>query len=84
MTKIENKTIFKEAYHYTECGLDDVYIASGIDIDSEGNIMIKSIRLHRAIAERLVFSSRKLKGKEVAIAGIFLIGRKKAYNPNRC
>ena len=65
--------IEKEAYHYTECGLDDVYIASGIDIDSEGNIMIKSIEaLHRAIAERLVFSSRKLKGKEVRYCRHFL------------
>lgn len=53
-------------FHYTDCGLDDVYLKNGYTIDDEGNLFIKDIHgLHRTIGISLVFLGRKLKGKEI-------------------
>ena len=57
-----------EKYHYTECGLDNIYI-TGLqfqdDIKSD-NIMVPAIeRLHKLIAEILIHKPEALNGKEL-------------------
>lgn len=54
------------AYLYKECGLDDVVLLNGYSFDRDGNLSIIDIHgLHKAIAQSRVFSSHKLKGKEI-------------------
>lgn len=59
----------KEPLHYTACGLDDVYLLSGYEIEktSEGEgISIKNLdRLHKAIGCHLVREKKALSGKEL-------------------
>lgn len=53
-------------FHYTECGLDNVYLSNGYSIDKDGALFIEDILgLHRAIGFSLVHCGRKLKGKEI-------------------
>ena len=53
-------------YHYTECGLDNIYLVNGFDIDSEGNLTINDIHgLHKAIGRLLVTKPDLLSGKEI-------------------
>lgn len=53
-------------YHYTESGLDNVYLVNGYDLDKDGTLFIEDIHgLHKFIAETLVYLPRKLKGKEI-------------------
>lgn len=59
----------KEPYHYTECGLDDVYLTSGYEIRQtpygEG-VAIKHVEeLHQAIGHALVTEKKVLSGKEL-------------------
>ena len=59
----------KEPFHYTHCGLDDVYLLSGYEIDEtpygEG-VSIKHVDdLHRAIGLYIVKNKKDLAGKEV-------------------
>jgi transcriptional regulator with XRE-family HTH domain len=52
-------------YHYTECGLDNVYLSNGFEI-SKDEIFIHDIHgLQRAIGFSLVFKSGLLQGNEV-------------------
>jgi DNA-binding transcriptional regulator YiaG len=55
-------------YHYTECGLDNIYLQNGYDksdLDGESYISIDSIdELHVAIGELLVEQSIALSPKE--------------------
>ncbi|MGM0541874.1 MAG: helix-turn-helix domain-containing protein [Pseudomonadota bacterium] len=55
-------------YHYTECGLDNIYLQNGYnesDLDGESYISIDSIdELHAAIGELLVEQSIALSPKE--------------------
>ncbi len=57
------------AYHYTECGLDNVDLANGFtrhDTPYGPGIAIDDVDgLHRAIARRLAHARRPLAGKEV-------------------
>lgn len=54
------------SYHYTECGLDNVYLVNGYKIDGDGNLFIEDIGgLHKSIACKLLYLGRKFKGKEI-------------------
>jgi DNA-binding transcriptional regulator YiaG len=58
-----------EIYHYTECGLDNVFI-EGMDIvadhSGEETVVIKSIgQLHKVIAEGIVMMPSKISGREL-------------------
>lgn len=59
----------KDPYHYTECGLEDVYLMSGYEIreyDGEKGVAIKHVdELHRAIGRALVMEKKVLTGKEL-------------------
>lgn len=59
----------KAPYHYTACGLDDVYLLSGYEIEEtpygEGVSVKNADELHRAIGAYLVSSKKLLSGKEI-------------------
>jgi putative transcriptional regulator len=61
-------TTAQNLYHYTESGLDDVYLVNGFEyLESGGRrqVMIKDIEgLHKAIGRYLVFYKRSLTGRE--------------------
>jgi transcriptional regulator with XRE-family HTH domain len=59
----------KRAFHYTACGLDNVYLLSGVKIEKDpdyGQLVTieRSQDLHRAIALHLTHMERKLSGSE--------------------
>ncbi len=66
MTK---RAMTKEDYHYTECGLDNVYLANGfefVESSAGGQLVITDIEgLHAAIGECLVNQRNNLSGKEL-------------------
>lgn len=68
-TKTKKKSTIKlkqEKHHYTECGLDNIYLRNGWSIDEEGSLFIENIQgLHKAIALQLVTLKRTLKGREI-------------------
>jgi len=59
----------KDPYHYTACGLEDVWLANGYDveeIDGEAVIIVRKLdALHRAIGRFLVRRKKLLAGKEI-------------------
>jgi DNA-binding transcriptional regulator YiaG len=59
----------KPPYHYTMCGLDDVYLVSGYEraeTDYGSGVTIQNMDgLHRAIGEYLCRGKKTLNGKEV-------------------
>lgn len=58
-----------EPLHYTACGLDNVYLASGYEVREIAGERYTSVRdvedLHRAIAVSLVSDRKVLSGKEI-------------------
>lgn len=56
-------------YHYTECGLDNVYLTNGFDItknDDDEEIFIHDIHgLHKAIGFSIIFKQGLLIGNEI-------------------
>lgn len=57
-------------YHYTECGLDNIYLVNGYKItkskDGDEEIFIHDIHgLHKAIGKILVFKQGLLTGNEI-------------------
>lgn len=56
-------------YHYTECGLDDVYLVSGYTVEEtpygEGVSIRHVDKLHKAIGRYLVTEKKVLLGKEL-------------------
>jgi putative transcriptional regulator len=58
-----------EAYHYTESGLDNVYLASGYEfVDGPGGRYVKITDidgLHAAIGRTLVTEKKNLSGREI-------------------
>lgn len=60
---------FKAPYHYRGCGLDDVWLMSGYDVeevDGERAVSIRNLEgLWEAIATFLVTRKKVLKGKEI-------------------
>jgi DNA-binding transcriptional regulator YiaG len=56
-------------YHYTMCGLDDIYLVSGYELSEteygNGVVIDDMDGLHRAIGEYLVTSKKSLNPKEV-------------------
>lgn len=59
----------QEPLHYTECGLDDVYLVSGYERETtpygDGIIIRDLDNLHRAIGIYLVQEKKVLNGKEI-------------------
>jgi putative transcriptional regulator len=59
----------KQLYHYTMCGLDNIYLANGFEIhdtDYGSGISITDIDgLHRAIAKGIIYNGAKPSGKEI-------------------
>jgi DNA-binding transcriptional regulator YiaG len=59
----------KTPYHYTECGLDDVYLMSGyeeVQVDDDVAVAVKHVpELHKAIGHALVTAKKVLSGKEL-------------------
>jgi DNA-binding transcriptional regulator YiaG len=59
----------KEPYHYTECGLDDVYLLSGYEIEDTEYGQTVSVKdadaLHVAIGVYLATQTKVLSGKEL-------------------
>jgi DNA-binding transcriptional regulator YiaG len=59
----------KFPYHYTMCGLDDIYLVSGyepVETDYGSGVIIQhQDELHRAIAMHLATSKKALAGKEL-------------------
>ncbi len=54
-----------EAYHYTESGLNDIYLANGFEMNA-GRLRIHDIEgLHRAIGRWLVSTRKQLSGGEI-------------------
>jgi len=60
---------FRTPYHYTECGLDDVYLLSGYEVHNtshgEGVSVKDTDNLHRVIGEYLAMHKKIMSGKEV-------------------
>ena len=58
-------------YHYTESGLDNVYLVNGftyVDRPDGREVVIEDIDgLHRAIGEFLITNRKNLSGKEIRI-----------------
>lgn len=53
------------SYHYTECGLDNVYLDDGFEM-IDGEVTIKDIRgLHEAIGRALALHKPRLSGSEI-------------------
>jgi DNA-binding transcriptional regulator YiaG len=70
----------KKPYHYTECGLDNIYLNNGYTLEKDGSLFVQDIHgLHRCIGERLVFQGRKLKGKEVRFARHYMDLSQKSF-----
>lgn len=68
--KIDRTTAPDTPYHYTECGLDDVYLLGGYAMvhDSDYGELVSvqdALGLHRAIGLHLVEDRKALSGKEV-------------------
>lgn len=65
-----------EMYHYTACGLDTVYLASGYRremFDGEDYTAVRDVEgLHTAIAVALAVGRRPLKGNEIAFLRKYL------------
>jgi DNA-binding transcriptional regulator YiaG len=58
-----------EMHHYTECGLDNVFLGSGVTLGVEPGYgqtfaIEKMAGLHRAIADSLISQARTLNGAE--------------------
>ena len=66
---MERKGAKLETYHYTECGLDNVYLCGGVDVTAGPRgkqIIIRDIDgLHKVIGRILVNEKRDLSGKEL-------------------
>jgi DNA-binding transcriptional regulator YiaG len=64
-----NKSKENKYYHYTECGLDNIYLVNGYEITKckdDEEIYIHDIHgLHRAIGKLLVFKHGLLSGNEI-------------------
>src|SRR6185295_12294799 len=58
-----------ECYHYTECGLDNIYLVNGFAItqtNDDEEIFIHDIHgLHIAISKILIFKKGLLQGSEI-------------------
>jgi len=59
----------QEPYHYTMCGLDDVYLLNGVTFENtpygEGVTIQNVDGLHKAIGKYLVTEKKALNGKEI-------------------
>lgn len=66
-------------YHYTESGLDDIWLVDGYEIDEEGNLFIYDIEaLHEAIAMNIILSPEGIEPKEIRYIRHYLDWSQKA------
>ncbi len=68
MKTIRQSTMKKARYHYTECGLDNVYVygLNFADDDGEETILVPCIQaLHWCIAKDILMHRENLSGKEL-------------------
>lgn len=65
---IHGRRLTKKPYHYTQCGLDDVYLLNGVHTErtsyGKGVRIEKVEELHETIAEWLSLNKAFLNGKE--------------------
>jgi putative transcriptional regulator len=59
-------------YHYTECGLDNVYIKNGFEIKGEEVYIKRLHELHKAILKTLISKASILSGKEITFIRHYL------------
>jgi len=67
----------EEYYHYTECGLNNIYLVNGFKItkmdDGDEEIFVHDIHgLHEAISNTLIFKKGLLEGSEIKFIRIML------------
>lgn len=61
----EGCTIMNNYYHYTESGLENVYLDGGFQL-ADGRLVIKDIDgLHKVIGRALISSKKNLTGREI-------------------
>ncbi len=54
-----------KAFHYTACGLDNIFLVEGVILENDGGYAIPSLdALHNCIAMTLIHKKQKLNGKE--------------------
>lgn len=68
MTEKIEKTEKGELFHYTQCGLDNIYLQNGYTMREtsygDGFSIADIDELHDAIAEHIVFSEHAIRGQE--------------------
>lgn len=73
---VHNECERAEPFHYTACGLDNVYLMSGYSVETFGGEQHVSVKdaeeLHEAIASFLVNGKKVLEGQEVRFLRKFL------------
>ncbi len=60
---------FRDPYHYKACGLDNIYLLNGYDIeehDNEKHVFVRNMdELHQAIGRHIVTKRKGLTGPEI-------------------
>lgn len=63
-------------FHYTQCGLDNVWLANGYKVDEtdygSGFSIEKADELHNAIASRIISDPRPLRGQDARFLRVVL------------
>lgn len=63
--RLKGEQLCPEPLHYTDCGLDNVYLLNGFD-DSDEGLIIKDMRgLHKAIGMNIVCQRKAPSGREL-------------------
>ena len=65
-----------DLFHYTQCGLDNVYLAGGVQMEEtpygEAFSVEHANELHEAIAKRIINDPRPLRGQEARFLRVML------------
>jgi transcriptional regulator with XRE-family HTH domain len=65
---IDGREVVREPYHYRACGLDDVYLLNGFDIEETDygrGVSVHNVEdLHRAIGRRVISDRKPLSARE--------------------
>jgi DNA-binding transcriptional regulator YiaG len=65
-----------DLFHYTQCGLDDVYLAGGVQVEEtpygEAFSVEHANELHEAIAKSIINDPRPLRGQEARFLRVML------------
>ncbi len=70
MTSCKKQIGKPQGYHFTECGLDYVYLINGYEVETddvfgESTRIFNADKLHREIARSVLLHKQKLEGQEV-------------------